>query len=775
MVLARHVQGDGKGRDMNRNQASDEAIAHVRQGADGQWRVHPLRQHLECTAELASGFARRFGNEDWARVAGLWHDLGKYKPAFQGYLRADSGYDPSPENQSLASHDHAHATAGAVHASVQGPLGQAIAYVIAGHHGGLPDWNTETHKGLEQRLTEKEQLQDALAGDPPEDVRAVTMPSSLPTGRPAASADVPHLWLRMLFSSLVDADFLDTEAFMAPDRAVLRSVGEPPLEELLERLDRHMGVLQSGAPDTPVNRLRRAVLEDCRSAADQAPGLFSLTVPTGGGKTLSSMAFALSHAVRHGKRRVIVAIPYTSIIEQTAETLREVFGSDAVLEHHSNFDPANEKGDRRPALDLAAENWDAPIVVTTNVQLFESLYAARTSTCRKLHNIVDSVVILDEAQMLPPDYLKPILSVLRGLAGGFGVSVVLCTATQPALVGDIGTGEARMKGLEHVRELMLSPRELGEALQRVRVRVRGSADETTTFETLAQELAQHERVLCVVNTRRDCRELHSLMPEGTTHLSALMCAEHRSATIRGIKRRLLDGDVVRVISTQLVEAGVDLDFPVVYRALAGLDSIAQAAGRCNREGRLNEKGELGEVVVFTPPKPAPPGLLRKGQDAGAEMLRCFPSLLEALGPDAFERYFTLFYGRVNTFDRKGIQELVAGSDACRGHFQFRTAADRFKLIDDGGQTSVVVWYVSGEKDSTKLIESLRWAGPSRKLMRKLQRFTVNVRDREANALREQGAIEEVKGVWVQALPGLYDPVLGLRADGPVWTGEELVI
>jgi CRISPR-associated endonuclease/helicase Cas3 len=342
------------------------------------------------------------------------------------------------------------------------------------------------------------------------------------------------------------------------------------------------------APPTPVNVIRKEVLTACREAARDAAGLYSLTVPTGGGKTLSGLAFALEHAVRHGKSRIVYVIAYTSIIEQTAQVLSEIFGPENVVEHHSNLAPERETERSR----LASENWDAPILVTTNVQFFESLYAARSSRCRKLHNLVNSVVILDEAQLLPPELLTPCVDVLNHLTRHYGVTVLLSTATQPAL-----------PGLDPAREIVPDKIRLYETLKRTEIRFPDSLQEPTDWETVAEELRRHEQALCVVNTRRDCYDLFRLMPEGTIHLSALMCGEHRSQVIAEIKRHLKEGAPCRVISTQLVEGGVDLDFPVVYRALAGLDSIAQAAGRCNREGRLNAEGRLGVVRVFVPPKP----------------------------------------------------------------------------------------------------------------------------------------------------------------------------
>lgn len=742
-------------------------LAHVRLDPESNtWRTHLLERHLRDTGNRAGDMARPFQSEAWAQLAGRLHDLGKYGPDFQGYLRTQSGFDPSAHLEGSGDRVD-HSTAGGIWAATHlGPAGRIVAYWITGHHAGLLDGQSASGTSLEYRLAKADRLEQALLGKPPGWILTSDLPA-VPASCISSSDDV-HLWIRMVFSCLVDADFLDTEAFMAPGRARARSHERPSLPELKERLDRHLEALSASAPDTEVNRVRGKVLSACRNGGHQAPGLFSLTVPTGGGKTLASMAFALEHAILHGKSRVIVVIPYTSIIEQTAEAYVKAFGRDAVLEHHSNLDPGEETAEGR----LAAENWDAPVIVTTNVQFFESLFAARTSACRKLHNIVDSVVVLDEAQMLPPNFLKPILAVLASLIRHYGVTGVLCTATQPALQGRIGSQKAAFDGLQGVRELMPDPALLAQKLKRVAIRLQHSELQPILWEALAEELSRHPQILCIVNTRRDCRDLHKLMPPGTLHLSALMCAEHRSDVIADLKARLKGGQSVRVISTQLVEAGVDLDFPVVYRALAGLDSMAQAAGRCNREGLLQE-GRLGELVLFAPPMPAPPGLLRKGEEAGREMLRRFPEASASFDPGAFRSYFELFYGKVINFDEQGIFDLLVGG-VRQGQFQFRTAADAFQLIDDSAQVSLVVRYGPCRDRVDRILAEIRHGGPNRERIRSLQRFTVTVPEAAFRALRDQGDLEEVGGLWVQAADGLYDDHLGLCANRARWNPERFI-
>ena len=735
-------------------------LAHVRQDDDGRWLPHLLDDHLRGVATLAESFATAFAADDWAKLAGLWHDLGKYRPAFQRYIRGASGYDAHIET---APGRVDHSTAGALYAMerMKG-LGRILAYPIAGHHAGLPDWQSAAApaSSLAHRLQQADLLAETLAQSPPADILNASSPTSDPGGQRHHA-----LWIRLLFSCLLDADFLDTEQFMDPDRFSLRGQ-YPALAELEPRFDAHMAALAARADDTPVNRMRAVVLERCRNAAEQAPGLFSLTVPTGGGKTLASLAFALRHARQHGKRRILYVIPYTSIIEQTADVFRQVFGDDAVLEHHSNLDSEQETPHSR----LACENWDASLIVTTNVQFFESLFAARPSRTRKLHHILDSVVILDEAQLLPPDFLMPILGAIRELSRHYGVSFVLCTATQPALASQRGF-DWRFDGLDDVREIVgdaVAVRELHKRLRRVEVTLPEDLRAPTSWEALAAELATHPGVLCIVDRRDDARLLHGLLPAGTIHLSGLMCGQHRAEVIAAIKERLAVGEPLRVVSTQLVEAGVDLDFPVVYRALAGLDSIAQAAGRCNREGRLFN---LGRVVVFVPPSEPPAGHLRQTRDAGRQLLLRRPP--DPLAPDLFTEYFQSLYWRKGAegLDRQGIMALLKNNN--RFEFSFRTAAERFQLIPEM-QAPVIVRY----GDSERLLARLARTGDDldRKTLRQLQRYVVNIPRRIHQRLLAEGAIEERRpGVYAQVAP-LYDPDIGLRVEQTVnYAPDDLMV
>jgi CRISPR-associated endonuclease/helicase Cas3 len=552
---------------------------------------------------------------------------------------------------------------------------------------------------------------------------------------------------------------------MDPEKLAKRG-NWPKLEELHRAFDAYMAEKARNAVDSHVNRARAEVLGQCRAKAAEKPGHFSLTVPTGGGKTLSSMAFALEHAKAHEKRRIIYVIPYTSIIEQTADVFRQAFaavGNEVLIEHHSNAeaDPKDENSRSR----LASENWDAPVIVTTSVQFFESLFAAKTSRCRKLHNICNSIVVLDEAQLLPPEFLQPILDVLNLLSKHYGVTVVLSTATQPALatINHYVDPKKHIQGLETVREIIADPDALYQQLKRVQVELPADMNAHIPWEDIATRIGSHESVLAIVNTRKDARELQGLLPKGTLHLSALMCGAHRSAVIADIKQRIKEKTPTRVVSTQLVEAGVDIDFPVVYRALAGLDSIAQAAGRCNREGNLDQ----GKVVVFVPPKDPPKGLLLKAANACRSVLHGHGE--DPLDRSLFHAYFTKLYYECQ-LDKKEIRKDLRMDGKLDNTLavNFRTAAENFKLIEDGDQVSVVVRYMVPDKKGRTVdfwLNTLRKEGPQRWLMRKLQRYIVRVHRRYAEPMRNHGDIEELfPGLFVQTADGLYNIDFGLQLD-----------
>ena len=760
---------------------------------------HGLNDHLRSVGQLAADLSPE-PVRAVARLAGLWHDLGKRRPGFQAYVRRTGVVDAHIER--VAERDKTHSAAGALWAvqhleQLRGApgkiLGRMLQYVIAGHHAGLDNWEGGQGPGLSARLAGGDallELSESLARPQADDILNAALPvidltsvgicnehQQLNPGRFA-------LWVRIVFSALVDADFLDTEAYMDSRKTAARR-GECDLRPLQQELFAYLKAF--GEPSTAVNRVRAEVLSQCQSKASLPPGVFSLTVPTGGGKTLSSLAFALDHAVSYRKRRIVYAIPYTSIIEQTVDVFREVFralGEDVVVEHHSNSEsnPENETTRSR----LACENWDAPLIVTTNVQLFESLFARKTARCRKLHSLVNSVIVLDEAQLLPVEFLQPVVDVLRYLVQDFGVTVLLCTATQPALntLPSIDPKRGLRRGLGHVTEIIEDVPSLYRTLTRVRVHLPPSLETPRSWPELADEIAGHDAVLSIVSRRADAADLFRLIKARSNgascwHLSALMCAQHRSDTIAEIKsalkvrRQALAAAQIplpfHVVSTQLVEAGVDLDFPVVYRALAGLDSIAQAAGRCNREGKLPEPGA---VHVFVPPTKAPPGLLTLARDTCKAVLRGLPA--DPFAVPLIDLYFKRLYHDAPSTDKARICDLLKLEPDLKSlslPVQFRSAADAFKLIDEKDSATVLVRYSSPNAidDVNALIGILERDGPARWLMRKLQRYGVTIYQHQIRRLVEMGDILEVAscpGLYVQreGWEGFYDPVMGAKVD-----------
>jgi CRISPR-associated endonuclease/helicase Cas3 len=773
-----------------------QAIAH---GPD-----HVLVDHLRAVAALAAKAAPP-GASDWAYLAGLWHDLGKFRPGFQRYIRLDG--DAHIEGRALIGRDKTHSAAGAVHAlqMLEQRFGEPgrragwlLAHLIAAHHAGLYDY-----AGLTERLIGGGQAdsgrehREALAACTNSHPDLLALPGTLDArsllpaipGLRQREPLAQSLWLRMLFSALVDADFLDTEAYLDRSRAGRRA-GFPPLAEYLARLDVHLDrmaqrVRAAGRADEPVMRARARVLADCRAAAGQPPGVFSLQVPTGGGKTLASLAFALRHAVAHGLERVIVAIPYTSIVEQTVDVLAGIFGRDNLVEHQSQADSAAQDESARSR--LACENWDAPLVVTTNVQLFESLFAARTSRCRKLHRIQRSVIILDEAQTLPPPFLQPTLDALRLLVNHYGVTLVSCTATQPVL-GDIERFDPRTRqrgltrGDDRPREIVQAVQPLYAQLERVRLHWPADLQALDEIPSIAARLAAEPAVLAIVSARRDAadlvRALDAAAPDGerTLHLSAAMCGQHRADVIVEIRRRLdarREGDPtpLRVVSTQLVEAGVDIDFPVVFRALAGLDAIAQAAGRCNREGRLGEHG--GRVEVFIRPIPGMlSALVRAAQATRAVLGDTRP---EALPPSLFTEYFKHWYPQFDTDEQKVLPMLQASKDF---DLQLRSAAQAYRLIDDQDQVAVVVPYMSDGGPNERhgqALAALQAGTAERWHLRVLQRSVVQARRRELLAGLARGDFIEPLPGWLVLRDGQrYDRRFGLLAEGAVLDAPTLV-
>lgn len=762
--------------DLSENAPKKQAcIAHVKQIGDN-WIEHSLEDHLRDVAKLTSQFASKFSSPEWGRLAGLWHDLGKFRPRFQSYIRDRSGYER--ENAHVEANDRPHhSTAGAIHAIRQlgDVYGHILAYLIAGHHAGLADWNGN-RGSLSQRLGNSlEEYNESITSA---DQNELLNPALVPVVPPVASSvESIALWIRMLFSCLVDSDRLDTERFMNSDQHAQRG-GWPSLGVLQQRFIAKMTELDNQKKGSALAKTRKDIYMQCLSAASWNPGLFSLTVPTGGGKTLSSLAFALEHALRFNKKRVIYSIPYTSIIEQNADVFRHFVGDDAVLEHHSNLDVAAGKENSQSI--LAAENWDAPLIVTTNVQLFESLHSAKTTRCRRLHNLIDSVIILDEAQQLPRDFHRPITRVMQQMADHFGVTWILCTATQPELARrENPFGQVVMQGLHNVREIIQRPQELADTLnERVQVRLPSHDEPRKTAQEIVSEIDQEEAVLCIVNSRRQAREFFQLLREQSNsfHLSAQMCANHRTEVIQEVKKRLLrrrDGDrtPLRVVSTQLIEAGVDVDFPVVYRAIAGMDSIAQAAGRCNRENRLLEPGK---VVVFKP-ETSSFGFLRQGEDTTMELIAAGKVNIP-LSPEVFAAYFRLMNSKGNSDLHDICKDLTAKhSKDAPLEISFRTAAKKFRMIDDSG-VGVIVPFIPKGQDSSPihgLLGKLEKDTSQRWIYRKLQRFSVTLPESAADEMIKQNCIRTIAGQMVLD-DGYYHPTWGTSPPDTVLPATESV-
>ncbi len=716
----------------------------------------PLAEHLWAVSRLAGEKATFFGGGELAALAGLLHDLGKYTDEFRRRIAGEAiCVDHSTRGAMLAVERY-------------GALGKLLAYGIAGHHAGLANG---------REAGERLALVDRLKGvGLPRLLEAwrveIVLPERLqPPPLKARPERGFFQWAflgRMLFSCLVDADYLDTEAFYhrVEGRDSLRRQARPSLVELRAALDRHLAEFKG---DTPVNRLRGEILAGVRGKASEQPGLFSLTVPTGGGKTLASLAFALDHALAHGLRRVIYVIPFTSIVEQNAAVFRHALGAlgeEAVLEHHSAFvDDRRQTLEAKKKLGLAMENWDAPIVVTTAVQFFKSLFADRPAQCRKLHNITGSVVILDEAQTLPLKLLRPCVAALDELALNYRCSPVLCTATQPALQSPDFIG-----GLQDVRELAPEPQRLFRELERARVRVLGALEDAA----LTEQIARREQVLCIVNNRRHARALYESFAglPGARHLTTRMCAKHRSNVLAEVRRMLKKGEPCRLVATSLIEAGVDVDFPVVLRAEAGLDSIAQAAGRCNREGKrpLAES----EVLVFATANPdwAPPEELKQFAQAAREVMRHYPD--DCLSMAAIEHYFRLLYWQ------KGAQELDAGNllDLIeRGRLDglpYETLASKFRMIESL-QLPVIIPFDDEARDALRKLES---ADGCATLARCLQPYLVQIPRKGYQVLLDAGAIQPVAGerygeqFMVLVNPDLYHHQFGLHWDNPAFVSSE---
>lgn len=700
--------------------------------AHGATDEHPegqsIEAHLKGTGELAETFAAEFGAAANGKLCGLAHDIGKYSDEFQLRLRGGKKVD--------------HATAGAIECFKIKAAFEAVC--VIGHHSGLPNVGHKDADTTESQTFFGRKLRAEQGGIP--DYRKnwnghIALPQDYfrPSGRGFATA----FYIRMLYSCLVDADYIDTETFMNGDAG--RGNYEP-LSALCDKLTAYISKWNN--PTREIDILRQKILNSCIEKASAPRGIFSLTVPTGGGKTVASMAFALNHAVANSMKRIIYVIPYTSIIEQNAKVFRDILGQENVVEHHSQV--SHELSEDADELEyrsaLATENWDAPVIVTTAVQFFESLYANRSSKCRKLHNIANSVIIFDEAQMIPSNNLRPCVAAIAELVRAYNATAVLCTATQPAI--DEMLLEYSKK--ESVVELCPDVDGMFEKFRRTSFEKEGRL----TTDELVSRLESQQQVLCIVNTRKFAQEVYEALPsEGRFHLSTLMCPVHRKQKLDEIRERLKSGKTCRVVSTSLIEAGVDVDFPRVFREMAGLDSILQAAGRCNREGKRSAESSI--VTVFESENKVNK-LIAVNRDAAEETVRDWT---QPNTTSTIERYFKAYRDFLRNDDKSGV--ITASEKGISGcGLPFEWIAKEFKLID---QNTFAVYIPIGE--GKELVSRLREGERSRGLYRRAGMYSVSIYENHFNALINAGAAEPFgEDAAILTDLSLYSDEKGLATD-----------
>ena len=709
----------------------EKYLAHISE--DGREQL--LKDHLMETARLAAEFAEEFQCGDLVKPPGVLHDVGKYSHAFQGRLHGGTIVD--------------HSTAGAIEISrMDNKIANKLAaFCIAGHHGGLIDGGSDADGAGTPTLKGRLQKQVDDYSYYKKEISLQPMPG-IPLKPLGKGGFTLSFLTRMLFSCLVDADFLDTERFMHDGR-IVRPSGHN-MEELNKKLKAHVSSWLDNRDRDTINGRRTEILCECMEKGNDPPGCFTLTVPTGGGKTVSSLAFALQHAVKHGMQRILYVIPYNSIIEQNAAVFRNILGTENVLEAHSNV--SFEDSEFYEKQKLASENFDLPVVVTTNVQFFESFYSNRTSKCRKLHNIANSVIIFDEAQMLPRDYLIPCLQVIGELIVNYHCSAVLCTATQPALKPYLP--KAIRAG---IKEISSNVEDNFHFFKRTEIRNEGEISE----EYLVELLKKEAQVLCILNSRKEVRNIFEQMEqmEGTFHLSTYMYPEHRKRILEEIRERLKNGKPCRVIATSLIEAGVDLDFPSVWRNLAGIDSVIQAAGRCNREGKMKTEKCITHVFTIEGKNTSRlPYSLRHPITVAEEVIRQYEDISS---PDAVQKYFRiLFKDEGDSLDKKKIVEKFEEKSKTL-NFPFATVAGEFHLIEQ--ETKAVL--IPKEVRALEIAEKLRTGMISKRLLREAGLYSVNLYCEEFEKLLQAGKLEVISEDLAVLTPfGEYSMTKGLNTE-----------
>ncbi|MCX7715489.1 MAG: CRISPR-associated helicase Cas3' [Clostridia bacterium] len=709
-------------------------IAHTKDGSH-----QGLKEHLTGVAELAEKYCERFDNGEYGRLCGLMHDMGKYSAEFQKKIKNNLNLKVD------------HSTAGAIELNRKFPrIGKFLSYCIAGHHGGLPDGGSKTDTEVESTLMGRLKRSVPVYSSYAEHIN---LSEFIPKKKPSIillneGGFSVSFYIRMLYSALVDADFLDTERFMTngeTDREI-----EADFSLFQDELEKTF--MEFGKTEGKINERRNQILKNCLEKANKDRGLYSLTVPTGGGKTISSFAFAVNHAKKNNMDRIIYVIPYTSILEQNAEVFKKIVGEKYVLEHHSNFDFGGD--DENVILKkhkLSSENWDIPIVVTTNVQFFESLFSNKPSKCRKLHNIANSVIIFDEVQMLPVQYLTPCVMAIAELVANYKSTCVLCSATQPAIDDKFPNGI-------RAEEICDNTQEMYNFFRRVEVVKKGRLP----VAELAEQMKSEKQCLCIVNSKKHALAIYKeIESDDSFHLSTRMCPKHRKNVIEEIKARLKTGFPCRVVSTQLIEAGVDVDFPVVYRAAAGIDSIVQACGRCNREGKLKK----GFVYVFDPEdvflKSLPHSMGRTFEIA-REIMSEYEDIMSM---QAIKEYFNRLYP-VENLDIKNIFKRF--EDGIKiSSYPFKTIASEFKMIDEDTQ-SIIIPYDEKTKES---IKRLKYSSNYRGVLRSLQNAVVNVYENEFKSMLDENMLDVVdEGIYVLKDMNLYSNKTGLKVTNKTGVG-----
>lgn len=706
---------------------------------EGKQKYQLLVEHLNNVSELCKEFVGQISSSEVGEFLGLMHDVGKYSQDFQRRIRG--------ENIRVD-----HATAGAKIAENlyqesrgRNPLYRLIAYAICGHHSGLSNYGNPT-RGLCKRISG--QVSDFSSWE--QDIShpaALTLQHFKCITREETLGFMLQFYTRYIFSCLVDADRIDAQNFLS-DQASIAMGKQACLKTLKSKFDTHMRNLRKSSTDSKINSIRNEILDSCIQKALGRPGIYSLTVPTGGGKTLSSLAFALNHAIKNNQRRIIYTMPFTSIIEQNAEVFSKMLGEENVLEHHSNFENPYSTEKEILKFKLAKENWHEPVIVTTNVQFFETLFSNKPTKVRKLHNIARSIIILDEIQSIPNKYILPCLSALNELVINYGCTIVLCSATQPGF-------EKNRLFLEPVRihEIIEEPEKLFAELKRTTEHFIGKQD----VKSISDLIRQHEQVLCIVNTKKHARDIFKILPheENNFHLSTNMYPAHRKMVIKKIRELLQQGKPCKVISTQLIEAGVDIDFPVVYRSITGIDSMVQAAGRCNREGKLS----TGNVYVFEPEeKYIGKEYLALTAEIGKVIINKSNKFLDL---NSIERYFSrLFDATKQKLDAQDILKLCNQGieEPTNIRFEFETISERFKFIDNQGYALVI----QGNQEVVQLIESIKFTKSVGGVLKRLSPYTINIKPYELERLVEIGAINIVEdNILVLSDIELYDENIGL--------------